>query len=486
MEPSMSNDIDPQFRPSTYFRPEKLKSHLLSQVKSAALRKKLKTLFAAGQHDQVRNLIRDATLSDADRKALEAIHPMFMGGNYLPDTANGEVEIARISIRSTTADVTSVYARPEGGLIRYRVVDEYNGDTLQGPSETTTTQPMTLGEFADFFRTAWPLIEVLESNFEGDLEGALGFFCADSAVYPALDSLCRQRVRQHYPQDGPGDECPFCGHFNSPPADELCPHAAAWVWDGQAESLGQGSALQEGLADLSERVSAAEHEPSVRAMLDVQSKRYPPRAALIDAVDLRLDEALERLANVQNAGGWSTGGMLGGFGYTVCVREPATLEQLAADCRAVCQACDLDIQTADQPGRTLQSHKPAAGVSWQLIASGVLEEDMHHAGHIAYFLANPRPGVWVVEAVERNASLDDITEEDVEEGRLNDDQLQAMWGKSLEEAQSWEHRFIAAYVEGVDPSLTAAEVASVVYPVVCQATGKEISEVDHRKGLLGL
>ncbi len=61
-----------------------------------------------------------------------------------------------------------------------------------------------------------------------------------------------------------------------------------------------------------------------------------------------------------------------------------------------------------------------------------------------------------------------------------------MWGKSLEEAQSWEHRFIAAYVEGVDPSLTAAEVASVVCPAVCQATGKEISEVDHRKGLLGL
>ena len=94
--------------------------------------------------------------------------------------------------------------------------------------------------------------------------------------------------------------------------------------------------------------------------------------------------------------------------------------------------------------------------------------------------------MWVVEAVERNASLDDITEEDVEEGRLNDDQLQAMWGKSLEEAQSWEHRFIAAYVEGMDPTLTAAEVASVVYPVVCQATGKEITEADHRKGLLGL
>jgi hypothetical protein len=31
-----------------------------------------------------------------------ALHPMFMGGNYLPDTDEGEVEIARIEIASTT------------------------------------------------------------------------------------------------------------------------------------------------------------------------------------------------------------------------------------------------------------------------------------------------------------------------------------------------------------------------------------------------
>jgi hypothetical protein len=115
---------------------------------------------------------------------------------------------------------------------------------------------------------------------------------------------------------------------------------------------------------------------------------------------------------------------------------------------------------------------------------GHLGRGQVHSGHIAYFLANPRPGAWVVEAVERNASLDDVTEEDVEEGCLNDDQIQAMWGMTLEEAQSQEDRFIAAYVEGVDASLTSAEVASVVYPAVCQATGKDISERDDSDGLL--
>lgn len=222
----------------------------------------------------------------------------------------------------------------------------------------------------------------------------------------------------------------------------------------------------------------------MRAMLDVQAKRYPTRAALIDAVELPVDEALERLANAQSAGGWSTQGMLGGFGHTICVRDPAALEHLAAECRAICQACDLDIQTADDPGHKLQDCRPGAETRWHLIASGIWEEDRYHSGHIAYFLANAGPGAWVVEAVERNASLDDVTEEDVEEGCLNDDQIQAMWGMTLEEAQSQEHRFIAAYVEGVDPSLTAADMAAVIYPVVCEATGKEISEPDDVDGLL--
>ncbi|TFH72494.1 hypothetical protein E3V39_13085 [Gammaproteobacteria bacterium LSUCC0112] len=196
----MSSGIDLDYCPKSYFRPEKLEKYLLSKVKGAVLRKKLKALFEAGRHDELRELLNDAALSVADRKALELIHPMFMGGNYLPDTEDSEVEIARISIQSTTFDVTCVYAKPAYGAIHYRVVDEYGGDTLQGPSETTTKSPMTLGEFADFFLTAWPLIDVLDMNFDDDVEGALGFFSADSDFYPDLDLLCRQKVINFYRQ----------------------------------------------------------------------------------------------------------------------------------------------------------------------------------------------------------------------------------------------------------------------------------------------
>jgi hypothetical protein len=104
-------------------------------VKGAVLRKRIRALFDAGRHDEVRSLLTADGVSAADRKVLEAIHPMFMGGNYLPDTEDGEVEIARIRISSTTFDVTSVYARADGGAIHCRVVDEYDGDTLQGETE---------------------------------------------------------------------------------------------------------------------------------------------------------------------------------------------------------------------------------------------------------------------------------------------------------------------------------------------------------------
>jgi hypothetical protein len=44
-------------------------------------------------------------------------------------------------------------------------------------------------------------------------------------------------------------------------------------------------------------------------------------------------------------------------------------------------------------------------------------------GYIAYYMLHIAGGVWLMKSVERNADLDDITEEDIEEGALNDDKL---------------------------------------------------------------
>ena len=47
-----------------------------------------------------------------------------MGGEYLPPLRKGEVEIARISLESTTDDQISIRARRGRERIRCRVVDE--------------------------------------------------------------------------------------------------------------------------------------------------------------------------------------------------------------------------------------------------------------------------------------------------------------------------------------------------------------------------
>jgi len=480
----MSDEIDPDFRPRAYFGPEKLEKYLLSKVKGTVLREKLKALFEAGRHDEVKDLVGDAAFSVADRKALESIHPMFMGGNYLPDTEDGEVEIARISIRSTTFDVTSVYARPVDGAIHYRVVDEYGGDTLQEPSEATTTVPMTLGEFAEFFLTAWPLIEVLEMNFPDDVNGALGFFSADSDFYRGLDRLCRQRVREHFPKPGAGDECPFCGHFNSPPADDLCEHAVAWVWDGKIETLADGRGLESALKDLVELVESADEGSPVWVMLELQANRNTARQSLIESAVLPLDEAFQALMDAEAGDGWTTDGMLGGSGHTVFVNKPADLIHMTSECLAILEACALEIKVVTNAGPSLESLRPAAGAQWELVASGFWRQDVYHSGHVAYYIANPAPGCWVMEARQRNAVLDDVTEEDVAEGGLNDDQIQAMWGQSLEEAQNAEYRHIVAWTERAAPDVTAAEMAAVLYRAVCEGGGNEIDEPDDCDGLL--
>ena len=124
--------IDLAFRPRSYFWPLGLEKHLLARIKGAERKAALKQLIDAGGLDEIPEFFAQSALSDDERQALGRIHPAFMGGEYLPDLQHNEVEIARITIASTTQDVTSVYARRGKNRIRYRVVDEYDGDTLSG------------------------------------------------------------------------------------------------------------------------------------------------------------------------------------------------------------------------------------------------------------------------------------------------------------------------------------------------------------------
>ena len=192
--------IDLTFRPPSYFWPLGLEKHLLSRIKGAERKAALKRLIDAGRLDSIPEFLAQSSLSDVERQALGRIHPAFMGGEYLPNLSQTEVEIARITIASTTQDVTSVYARRGKNRIYYRVVDEYNGETLSAKCTRTSRQALTLGELEAFFTTAWSIFEVLEMNFSDggyDRDEMSDFIIGiESEFYPQIDLLFYQRIEE--------------------------------------------------------------------------------------------------------------------------------------------------------------------------------------------------------------------------------------------------------------------------------------------------
>ena len=133
--------IDLGYRPQSYFWPITHDTHVIAAIKGERRRSAIRNAFDADRVTPLDELYASPTLPDEDRRALGRLHPSFMGGEYLPDRRDTEVEIARINIDSTTSDVTSVYAKAGTDRIRYRVVDEYNGDTLSEKRTRSSKRP---------------------------------------------------------------------------------------------------------------------------------------------------------------------------------------------------------------------------------------------------------------------------------------------------------------------------------------------------------
>jgi hypothetical protein len=196
---TLLDGIDLSFRPKSYFWPLSAKTHLLATIKGAARRAEAERLIASGDIKQLDEFIAASKLSEEDRQMWGRIHPSFMGGEYLPDRADREIEIARITIASTTMDVTGVYARIVGKRIAYRVVDEYGGDTLSNKGVRTSLRPLSLGQLEQFFISAWRLDEVVKFN-ELDQAGAQAFVSPSSSFYPQFSQLIRRRIKQWIPE----------------------------------------------------------------------------------------------------------------------------------------------------------------------------------------------------------------------------------------------------------------------------------------------
>ena len=172
--------IDLNFCPGSYFWPINSERHALTRIKGTVRRGLAQNALDGVGMAELPDEVTRPSLSHADRQASGQLHPRMMGGEYLPDLAGTELEIARIEIRSTTYDVASVLARAGKHRIRYRAVDEYEGETLADVRTRTSMKPLTLGELTLFFMGAWDLMEVLQANFDDDLAGMLRFFRGSS------------------------------------------------------------------------------------------------------------------------------------------------------------------------------------------------------------------------------------------------------------------------------------------------------------------
>lgn len=200
-------NIDLKFRPTTYFWAKKHGITLVSDIKGAERRKLYEGALEADLTDLIDPDLLSHALANDQRQAQGRIHPSFMGGEYLPNNREGEVEIARITIASTTQDVTCVYARPVGKRIHYRVVDEYSGDTLDGRGHRTSMKPLTLKQLTEFFLDSWNLLNCLDANFEGDgypRDEVHDFIVdASSSFYAEFGALISARVDEWLDQVSP-------------------------------------------------------------------------------------------------------------------------------------------------------------------------------------------------------------------------------------------------------------------------------------------
>jgi len=177
------SSIDWNYRPSSYFWAKSSGVFLTSDIKGASRRKYYERLLEIGDEEAINDFILRSALMEGERRAAGSVHPSFMGGEYLPDCEPKQVEIARIGIASTTNDVTCIYATAQDAGIFYTIVDEYGGETIDGPSTFFSDNPLSLEQLVNFFLKGWDLFCVLNANFEdyGNPEEMVKGFVTDAS-----------------------------------------------------------------------------------------------------------------------------------------------------------------------------------------------------------------------------------------------------------------------------------------------------------------
>lgn len=185
-------------RPKSYWDDKNALASALRDVKGTQRRNLIEQCWQDGMLESLPEDVLKGTMPQDAREDWGRIHPMFMGGEYLPDFGSGETEIARLELRSTTADVISIRGRRAGARIHYRIVDEY--DTRFEQQRKTSRIQLTLEELIRFIdgsshpdlagRLALCYNE-MNADGGGDRRSLRDFTRVRSAVYPQLEEHYR-------------------------------------------------------------------------------------------------------------------------------------------------------------------------------------------------------------------------------------------------------------------------------------------------------
>ena len=204
-------DLD--YRPDSYWEVGDPYRAILANIKGEQRKRQARELLEREAFGELNEFLTQVSLSDEDREMIGRIHPILMGGEYLPDYSPGEVEIARVSLASTTGDVISVRAKPAGDRIEVDVVDEYmdvfDEDEISWGFNGQVDQPLTMGELVQLMDETDPLCwelggsglvwGPLHANY-GEESGwfepdrAVRFVRVDSDFYPQLGAYYELRI----------------------------------------------------------------------------------------------------------------------------------------------------------------------------------------------------------------------------------------------------------------------------------------------------
>jgi hypothetical protein len=198
--------FDLSWRPMSYFEDltleQKLGSKIIGQIRG---KKVIRDIRDEPVDPQLMKSELASDLKDRHGK----IHPVMMGGEYLPDFKDSEVEICRVVLESTTMDVTSIRAKKQKDRIVYRVEDEYDNE-YRLPHKSSS-KPLTIkqlinnidqcGEYhednlnEDFgIGLVLPSINYMSGEDYGD-EEVISFVKVQSYFYPEIEEYYEMKKR---------------------------------------------------------------------------------------------------------------------------------------------------------------------------------------------------------------------------------------------------------------------------------------------------